>query len=366
MLLWKESSIFASVRKGIIMKDKIITFGEIMLRLSKPSHNRLSQGRVFWGDYGGSEANVAVSLATLGDQVEYVTRVPDNAIGEAALMHLREFGLDTSHIVRGGERLGTYYFESAAAMRNSLVAYDRKDSSFYTLRHGDIDWKPIFEEAKIFHCSGITCAISQDALDTTMDAVKLADEMGVEVTCDINYRKNLWNYPGADAQKSLHKLMEYSGFIFGDQNEWEIASGLPHIPFEAMDADYDLDDEAYLRYFQELQVQFPQCKRMLMALRNQITTEHHTLSGILFSEGRLFKTRIYDIRPVLDPMGVGDAFVAAFIHAREKWQDDDQRCLDFALSASALKNTIPGDQNLVTEEEIIANIENGGSGRIER
>ena len=159
--------------------------------------------------------------------------------------------------------------------------------------------------------------------------------------------------------------MEYSSFIFGDQNEWEVASGLKHIPFKAFDSSYTIDKEAYEAYFKELKKQFPRCRRMLMALRNQITSAHHTLTGVLYADDKLYVTRIYDIQPIIDPMGVGDAFVAAFIHARQRWADDDQRCLDFALSASAIKNTVPGDQNLVTEDEIIANMGNA-SGRIER
>lgn len=336
-----------------MMDKKIVTFGEILLRLSKENNFRLSQGRQFNGDFGGSEANVAVSLSVLGDNVEFVTRVPDSSIGNAALLHLREFGLDTRHIIKGGDRLGTYYFESAASMRNSVVVYDRNNSSFYSLKHGDIDWKPIFDDAKIFHCSGITCAMSKDALDTTFDALELAEKMGVEITCDINYRKNLWRYHGADAKATLHKLMEYSSFIFGDQNEWEVGSSLTHIPFEAMDSSYKIDDKAYIAYFKELQKQFPRCKRMLIALRNQIASSHHTLTGVLYSEGKLYKTKIYDINPVIDPMGCGDAFVAAFIHARMKWSDDDQRCLDFAIAGSAIKNTIIGDQSLANEDEII-------------
>lgn len=347
------------------MNKKIVTFGEILFRLSKENHNRLTQGHVFNGDYGGSEANVAVSLAVMNDEVEYVTRVPDNAIGRAALMHLREFGLDISHVVYGGDRLGSYFFEPAAAMRNSMVVYDRANSSFFTLKHGDIDWQPIFQNAMLFHCSGITCAMSKDALDTTFDALETAKSMGVEITCDINYRANLWHYEGANAAKTIHKLMKYSSFIFGDQNEWEVGSGLKHIPFEAQDADYEIDEAAYLDYFHQLKRQFPNCKRMLIALRNQLASTHHILTGVLFSEGKLYKTRLYDIQPVADPMGCGDAFVAAFIHARQKWPDDDQHCLDFALSASALKNTIIGDQNLVSEAEIIANMQ-GKGGRIER
>jgi 2-dehydro-3-deoxygluconokinase len=344
---------------------KLITFGEILLRLSKDGSQRLTQGRTFCADYGGSEANVAVSLAQLGDEVTYVTRVPDNAMGNAALMHLRALGLDVRHAARGGKRLGTYYFEPSAAMRSSHVVYDRDDSAFNTLEHGDINWKPILTDARLFHCSGITCATSQAALDTTMDAVRLAYDSGIELTCDINYRASLWNYPGADAQRSLQELMKYSTFIFGDQNEWYVASGLKPIPFNALDENYQFDLEAYREYFDKLHTMFPHCKRMLIGHRNQLSFQHHINAGVLWAEGKIYTSRIYDIQPIIDQMGVGDAWVAAFIHARLKWPEDDQKCLDFSVSASALKNTIPGDQNLVTEEEIIANMK-GSGGRIDR
>jgi 2-dehydro-3-deoxygluconokinase len=347
------------------MEKKIVTFGEIMLRLSKHGSERLFQGRAFDANYGGSEANVAVSLATLGDNVEYVTRVPDNAIGTAAIMHLREMGLDTSHVVRGGKRLGTYFFEPSAAMRGSSVVYDRDDSSFNTMSADDIQWEPIFEGARLFHCSGITCATSLAAMQSTMTAVKLADKLGIELTCDINYRKNLWRYPGANAHRTLHELMQYSGFIFGDQDEWYVASGLKPIPFNALDDSFRFDLDAYGRYFDELHRQFPRCHRMLIGHRNQLSFNHHVLAGVLWVDGKIYTTRTYDVEPIVDQMGVGDAWVAAFIHACCKWPDDDQLCLDFSVSASALKNTIPGDQNIVSEQEIIKNM-SSKSGRIDR
>ena len=330
---------------------KIVTFGEIMLRLSKHGAMRLTQGNSFDANYGGSEANVAVSLAMLGDDVEYVTRVPDNAIGEAALMHLREYGVDVHHSVKGGKRLGTYYFEPSAAMRSSRVVYDRDDSAFNTLSFGDIDWAPILKEVGLFHCSGITCATSQAALDTTMDAVRRAFESGVELTCDINYRANLWKYPGANARKALDELMQYSSFIFGDQNEWYVASGLDPIPFTALDESYQFDLDAYRRYFDQLHKMFPRAERMLMAHRNQLSFQHHVNAGVLWANGEIYTSRIYDIRPIVDQMGVGDAWVAAFIHARHQWPDDDRHCLEFSTAAASLKNTVPGDQNLVSEKE---------------
>lgn len=344
---------------------KIVTFGEIMLRLSRHGSQRLFQPGGFDAAYGGSEANVAVSLAQLGDNVEYVTRVPDNPVGDAALMHLRSLGLDVRHVVRGGKRMGTYYFEPSASLRSTQVVYDRDDSAFNTLQHGDISWEPIFEDAGLFHCSGITCATSRAALDTTMDAVSLAHEKGIGLTCDINYRSSLWKYPGADAHQSIRELMRYSEFVFGDQNEWYVASGLEPLPFTATDESYQWDLDAYGRYFDRLHQMFPYCRRMMIGQRNQLTIQHHINGAILWAEGKIYTSRIWDINPIVDQMGVGDAWVAAFMHARLKWPDDDQRCLDFSVSASALKNTIPGDQNLVTEEEILANMKNKG-GRIER
>ena len=348
------------------MKTKIVTFGEILLRISKPGYQRLFQGRRMEGNYGGSEANAAISLAYLGDNVEYVTRMPYGEIGEAALMHLREYGLNVSHVVRGGERLGTYYFEEAVAMRNSRVIYDRKDSSFYTLKRGMVKWDKVLDGASIFHCSGITCAISRDAMETTMDAIELAAEKGLTISCDINYRKNLWGY-GLEPHDVLFQMMQYSDIIFGDQNEWEVASGERHVPFEALNADYEINREAYMDYFHHMRQLFPKCKRMVMAVRNQIASSHHTLTGVLYDaqNDTLYTTKIYDIQPIIDPMGVGDAFIAAYLHAHLKWADDNQKCLDFSLSASALKNTVSGDQNLVSEEEIIANMTSSG-GRIQR
>ena len=212
-------------------------------------------------------------------------------------------------------------------------------------------WKEIFARAQVFHCSGITCSVSQSATDATFEAVRTAREMGLTVCCDINYRKNLWRY-GADAHETLHKLLQYSDFIFGDQGEYEVATGLPRVPFKAVDAHAEIDMEAYRGWFVQVQKQFPQCKKFILAMRNQISSTHHTLTGLLYIGGKLLRTRIYDIDPVIDPMGVGDAFVAAYVHASLKWPDDDQRCLDFALAASQLKNSVSGDFNLVTEYEI--------------
>lgn len=334
-----------------IMGKKIVTFGEIMLRLSRESKLRLCQGKVFDGNFGGSEANVAVSLAMLGNEVEFVTRVPANEVGRTCCMHLRGYGLSLKNVCFGGDRLGTYYFEEAAAMRNSSVVYDRQDSSFFTIAPGMIPWREVFKDAAVFHCSGITCAVSKSAAEATMEAVHIAEEMGLTIVCDVNYRKNLWKY-GGNAEEVLRELASHADIIFGDQGEYEVISGMKRVPFKALSSDYQLDIPAFNDYLAKVQQQLPKCKKFVMACRNQITSSHHTLTGFLYSNGKLTSTRIDDINPVVDPMGVGDAFIAAYLHAWNSWGDDDQRCLDFSLAASTLKNSVVGDFNLVTEAEI--------------
>ncbi len=333
------------------MKNKIVTFGEILLRLSKHSRKRLIQNGDFVEHYGGSEANVAVSLSTLGDNVQYITRVPDNLMGQAVSLDMRTYGVNTNSFIYGGPRLGSYYFEEAAAMRNSSVVYDRQDSSFYHIEPHMIDWKNVFADAALYHTSGISAAVSQSAYWATWESIKEARNAGIPVSFDINYRKNLWGY-GAEPADVLRQFAQQADIIFGDQNEFEVISGMKAIPFEAMDSNYEMNAEAYRTYFEKVQEMYPHAKVFLMAVRNQIASSHHTLSGVLYIHGKLYTTRIYDILPIVDPMGVGDAFIAAFLHSIMHWKDDPQKCLDFSLTASAMKNTIPGDFNLNTEDEI--------------
>ena len=335
---------------------RVVTFGEILQRWSPPGAQRIGQGGMWEGQFGGSEANVAVSLALLGNNVGYVSRIPQNVVGDACLRQLRYYGIDVSDVARGGERLGTYYFEKAADLRRSLVVYDRQGSSFWSTAPGMFPWADIFSRTDVFHCSGITCAVSRSAADATFEAVRTARDMGLRITCDINYRRNLWKYEGADAHKTLNALMQYSDYIFGDQDEWEVATGVPKIPETGMMADSVLDMEAYGRYFDEMHRQFPACRAMMLGLRNQLTTNHHTLTALLWYEGKIYQTRIFDICNIVDSVGVGDAFVAAYIHASMKWPGDPQRSLDFCTAAAMLKNSVVGDFNLVTEEEILAQL----------
>ena len=216
------------------MKKKIVTFGELLLRFSKPGQLRLTQGDLFTSKYGGSEANVAVSLATQGEEVTYITRLPDTPVGHAGAMNLAQLGVDTSRVLYGGQRIGTYYFEPAAGMRAAKVIYDRSGSAYYDLQPGMIPWREILKDCDYFHVSGITAAISQQAAEATFEALDVADELGVTVSLDINYRKNLWQY-GADARETLIRMMQRADIMFGDVLEYEFICQREPIPFRTAD-----------------------------------------------------------------------------------------------------------------------------------
>ena len=331
---------------------RIVTFGELLLRFSKSDHRRFTQRDELLGHFGGSEANVAISLATLGNEVDYVTCLPGTQIGLAAKMMLRQYHLGVDHVMVSGDRMGAYYFEGAAALRNSSVTYDRAHSAFAQLKPGMIDWHEVLRGAKVFHTSGIAAALNQDAADVTFEALRAADEMGITISFDINHRKNLWRYPGAQPEQTLSRMLEYADVMFGDVIEFEFLTKHPKIPFLATDTHYQMDLQPYEEWFHDIVRRYPRCRKWLMGMRNQVNASHHLLTALLWSEGRLYHTRIYDIADMVDPMGVGDAFAAGQIHAMLAYPDQDQRILDYALAASTLKYTFEGDFNLATDDEI--------------
>lgn len=335
------------------MSKKIVTFGELLLRFSKLDHLRLSQGDYFTCKYGGSEANVAVSLATLGNYVEYVTRLPDTPVGHAGLMRLQELGVDCRHVLFGGNRIGTYYFEPASGMRSAKVVYDRVNSSSSELQPGMIDWHEVLKNASVLHVSGITAAISQSSLDATFEALDIADEMGVQISYDINYRKNLWRYEGANARKTLALMLSRCDMMFGDAIEFEWLCQRKQPPFTAIDTHFEMQMDEYRAWFDDLHRQFPRCRKWLMGMRNMVASSRHLLTALLWTDGELLKAPIHDINGVVDPSGVGDAFMAGLLHATQQFPDDPQLQLNYSLAASALKNTIPGDFNLATDEEVM-------------
>ena len=336
--------------------QKIVTFGELLLRFSKPGQLRLTQGDMFTSKYGGSEANVAVSLATQGENVTYITRLPDTPVGHAGAQCMAQMGVDISRIVYGGQRIGTYYFEPAAGMRAAKVVYDRDHSAYYDLAPGMIPWRAILKDADIFQVSGITAAISQQAADATFEALDIADELGITISFDINYRKNLWKY-GADPRKTLQRMLSRCDMMFGDAIEFEWISQHPQPPFTATDSHFKMQIPEYSEWFNELHAQYPRCKQWLMGMRNIVDSNHHTLTALLFTEGKLLEAPIIDIPDVVDPVGVGDAFMGGFLHAINIFPGDREKQLNYSLAAASLKNTIPGDFNLSTEEEILAAME---------
>ncbi len=336
---------------------KIITFGELLLRFSKNDHLRLSQGDYFTCKYGGSEANVAVSLATLGNYVEYVTRLPDTPVGRAGVMRLQELGVNCRHVLFGGQRIGTYYFEPAAGMRSAKVVYDREHSASSELQPGMLPWEDILKGADVLHITGITAAISRSSLDATLEALDVADRLGVKVSFDINYRKNLWRYAGADPRATIGLLLSRCDLMFGDAIEFEWLCQRRQPPFTATDTRFEMQMDEYREWFEQLHSQYPRCRKWLMGMRNMVASSRHLLTALLYTSDdgnhyELLRAPIHDINGVVDPSGVGDAFMAGLLHSVSAFPDDPQRQLDYSLAASALKNTIPGDFNLATDEEI--------------
>ena len=323
-----------------------------MLRFSKLDHLRLTQGDMFTSKYGGSEANVAVSLATQGEDVTYITRLPDTPVGHAGAMCLAQLGVDISRILYGGQRIGTYYFEPAAGMRAAKVVYDRANSAYYDLKPGMIPWRDILKDADIFHVSGITSAISQQAADATFEALDIADELGITVSFDINYRKNLWQY-GADPRETISRMLSRCDMMFGDAIEFEWLCQRAQPPFTATDSNFEMQMDEYSEWFDDLHAKYPRLRHWLMGMRNMVASNHHTLTALLWTDGTLLQAPIHDITDVVDPVGVGDAFMSGFLHAINIFPDDRQKQLDYSLAAAALKNTIPGDFNLSTEDEIM-------------
>lgn len=343
---------------------KIVTFGEILLRFTTPGHLRIQQSRSFDTTFGGSEANVAISIATYGGDVTFVTALPDNPLGETCLSRLREHCVATDQIkMVKNARLGTYYFEKAADMRASSVIYDRNDSAFCQLKPGMIDWNTVLKGAEIFHFSGIDAALSQGLTDVCFEAIEAAERMGIIISCDINYRKNLWQY-GKTPEEILVPLMKHSDILFGSAGEYELALGVKAPKFKATSGTDSIDVEAYTAFCRKVKESMPLSKHIFVCLRNVMSTEHHVIGGALYSEDTLKVTRVYNINNVIDCMGVGDAFVGAMLYAYQNYESDQDK-VDFATGGAVLKNTIVGDYNMVTTREVEALVK-GGSAEVGR
>ena len=343
---------------------KVVTFGEIMLRLTPPGLRRFSQTNTFDVVYGGGESNVAVSLANYGVPVEFVTRLPDNDIGDCALMEMRKRGVGTKHIIKGGERLGIYFLEIGAVSRGSKVVYDRAHSAMSTIEKGMIDWESVLEGAGWFHWTGITPAISQGAADACLEAIQTANRMGVTVSTDLNYRKKLWKY-GKEPGEIMPDLVAGCDVILGNEEDAEKHFGL-HPEGVDVTKGGSVDAEAYLSVLKQLMDMFPRAKKVITTLRGSISASHNTWSGVLYDGNDLYKAPSYDITHIVDRVGGGDSFMGGLIYGLLKYPDDDQNALDFAVAASCLKHTIYGDANLVTVDEVEKLMKGDASGRVSR
>lgn len=343
---------------------KVVTFGELMLRLTPPAFGRFNQTSNFEANFGGSEANVAVSLANYGIESEFVTCLPANRLAEAALDDLHRYGIKTDHVVRKAGRLGLYYMEEAAAMRSSQVVYDREGSSFANLRRGDIDWDAVLADADWFHWSGIAPAVSEGAAEVCAEAIEAAQRHGVVISCDINYRRNLWRW-GRRPHEVLPAMMAAADVLFGTELEFQQSLGVEMPQFKAVDPRYEMAMEAYTRASKEVAERMPKCHTIVFALRNVINAQHHLLGGTMWHRGEMYRARIFEIDGVVDCVGVGDAYNAGIIYGMMHGFEP-QRMLDVGAAACALKNTVRGDYAQFPIEEIIAAAEGATNGRIAR
>lgn len=341
---------------------KIVTFGEIMLRLSPPGFQRFVQARSFDIIYGGGEANVAASLANYGHPVEYITRLPANDIGDACLNFLRQYGIGTGHIVRGGDRLGIYFLEMGSAQRGSKVVYDRAGSALAAIQPGMVDWETAFADADWFHWTGITPAISEGAAQVCLEAVKAAKEMGVTISCDLNYRRKLWRW-GKSPSEVMPELVKYCTLAIGNEEDADKVFGI-----KAPETDVTkgkVEAEAYVYVCDALAERFPSLQTVAITLRGSLSASHNTWSGILWHQGQTFTAPKYDIIPIVDRVGGGDSFCAGLIHGLRTYEGR-QQALDFAASASCLKHTIWGDFNLVSVADVEKLMGGDVSGRVSR
>lgn len=343
-------------------KKRVVTFGEIMLRLSTPGFLRFSQATSYDANFGGGEANVAVSLANYGIESRFVTRLPNNDLGRACRMELEKYGVDTSKISHGGERLGIYFLETGAVARPGKVIYDRAHSSFATVGSGLFDWDEIFRDADWFHWTGITPAVSQGAADACLEAVKTANKKGITVSCDLNYRKNLWKY-GKKANEVMPELVSGCDIVLGNEEDAEMVLGIKP---EGVDiTGGQVEAEAYRSVSQQIMKQFPRVKKVITTLRGSISASHNSWSGVLYDGKNLYTAPTYQITHIVDRVGGGDSFMGGLIYGLLTY-NDDEKALRFATAASCLKHTIHGDFNQVTVEEVEKLAGGDASGRVSR
>lgn len=343
------------------MYKKAVTFGEIMLRLKSPAFERFFQSPVFEATFGGGEANVAVSLANYGMPVSYVTVLPKNDMGQACTAELLKFGVDTSDIKYTSGRMGIYYLEAGANQRPSKVIYDRENSAVSLAKRGDFDWEKIFTGATWFHITGITPALSLSDAELSIEAVQKAKELGLTVSCDFNYRKNLWNY-GKTSVEVMSELVKYVDVGIANEEDCQKCLGI--------NADVDvgkgkLNTDKYKILAEKVLEQYPEMKLISITLRESRNANHNDWSACACDRKRFYLSPRYEITNIVDRVGGGDSFSGGLIYGLNNYKDT-QEALNFAVAASCLKHSISGDFNRVTVSEVEKLMNGDASGRVQR
>ncbi|RSK43778.1 sugar kinase [Hymenobacter rigui] len=334
---------------------QVVTFGEIMMRLSPPQCQRLSQAASLDVTYGGGDANVAAGLAYLGVPAAHAGCFPDNAVGRAAAQHFQHHGVDMQHCVFRGHRLGLYFLEVGASLRASRIVYDRYDSAFANLQPEWFNWDAVFQNAQWLHWTGITPAISATAAQATREAIAAARRRGLTVSADVNYRRNLWQY-GQRAQDVMPELVAGCDLVVCTEGDAEDLFGIR--PEAGA-------DNSFVSVSRQLMARFPQIKQVIATRRSTQSASHERIRGLAYSGGEYFETEDFDINPVVDRIGGGDSFISGFIYGQLTYPTVPQ-ALTFATAASALKHTIPGDINLVSAAEVEHIVAGNTTGRLLR
>lgn len=347
------------MRENVKDNEKVVTFGEIMLRLAPEGYLRFVQADRFEATYGGGEANVSVSLAQMGVKTSYVTRLPENEIGQAAVNSLRRYGVNTDDIIRGGDRVGIYYLEKGASQRPSKVIYDRTGSSIATARQNDFDWDKIFRGVRWFHFTGITPALSDELAEICLQACKEAKKKGIKISCDLNYRNKLWSKE--KARKTMERLCPYVNLCIANEADAEDVFGI-----HAENTDItkgELDYQAYSSVADQLTKRFS-FDLVAITLRTSLSANDNKWAGMLYCDGQSYFSKEYPVH-IVDRVGGGDSFGAGLIYSQLK-EFNPQRAIDYAVAASCLKHSVEGDFNLVSAEEIEKLAGGDASGRVQR
>ena len=340
---------------------KYLTFGEIMLRLRAPGHERFFQSNMMEATFGGGEANVAVSLANFGEDAAYLTVLPKNALGDECIRELRRFGVDTKRVVRGEGRMGIYFLEAGANQLPSKVIYDRANSAIALAKPGDIDWDKAFEGVDWFHITGITPAISESAMELSLESVKEAKKRGITVSCDLNYRKNLWKY-GKAAAEVMRELAKYVDVAIANEEDVQKSLGI------TVDVDVEsgeLDREKYRKLGDRVLEQYPDMKLIAITLRESHSADWNGWAACLNDREHFYVSKKYEIRDIIDRVGGGDSFAGGLLYGLNHYEDK-QAALEFAVAASCLKHSIIGDFNRVGVADVEKLAGGDASGRVQR